>query len=63
MEKSIFSEFERLEIHDSHTIFGGHDTGTSSFIERTHGPSGLDNYADPSYDDGEKGDWSDRDAC
>ena len=39
------------------------DTGTSEHIELTHGPSGLDNYPDPVYDDGTKGDWDDKDAC
>ena len=57
--------FEELELHDSHKIFGGltDDTGTTSHIDLTHGVTGLDIYGDPTYNDGEKGDWDDRDAC
>ena len=65
MKKSIFESFEPLQVSSSHSVLGGAagDTGTTSFIQTTHGTTGLDNYADPVYNDGNRGDWEDRDAC
>lgn len=57
-----FKAYEIKEKKLTNSIYGG-DTGTTSHITTTAGSSGLDNYKDPSYNDGTSGDWSDRDAC
>jgi len=66
MSKSIFDGFQHLKIQNSSAMMGGiggGDTGKTQHIELTQGLSGLDNYPDPVYNDGNKGDWNDGDAC
>lgn len=65
-----FSEFEpyEIDVKKVNAIIGGEaggggDTGTTSNINLTQGSSGLDNFPDPTYNDGTNGDWTDKDVC